>query len=60
MKSQKKKFDICENHLFRLKEMGGKLSRGDSRSKNDLKPPSSMNEGEKKFREKLEFLSQEN
>ena len=30
---------MCENHLFRLKEKGKKMSRGDSRSKNDLKPP---------------------
>ena len=36
------------------------MSRGDSMSKNDLKPPFSMNEGERKFREKLEFLSLKN
>ena len=38
-KTQKKKLNICENHLFRSKEKGKKMSRGDSRSKNDLKPP---------------------
>jgi len=27
-KTQKKKLDICENHLFRLKEKGEKISRG--------------------------------
>jgi len=39
-KTQKKKLDICENHLFRLKEKGEKRCRGTiSVSKNDLKPP---------------------
>jgi len=46
-KKNKKKLDICENHLFRLKEKEKKMSSGDSRSKNDLKPPSSMNTKEK-------------
>jgi len=35
----KEKFDICENHLFRLKEKRKKDVEGDIRSKNDLKPP---------------------
>jgi hypothetical protein len=38
-KTQKKKLDIYVNHLFRLREKGKKMYRGDSRSKNDLKPP---------------------
>jgi len=36
---KKKKLDICENHLFRLKEMGKKnMKMGDYRSKTDLNP----------------------
>jgi len=48
-KTQKRKLDICENHLFRSKEKGKKMSMGDFRSKNDKNHPSSMNEGERKF-----------
>ena len=36
-KTQKKTLDMSGNHLFKLKE-GEKMQRGDSRSKNDLKP----------------------
>jgi len=31
-KKNTKKLDVCENHLFRLKEKGKKMLRGDSRS----------------------------
>ncbi|KEH28397.1 hypothetical protein MTR_5g090845 [Medicago truncatula] len=38
-KNTKEKLDVCENHLFRLKERGKKMQRRDSRSKIDLKSP---------------------
>jgi len=45
---------MCENHLFKLKERGKKM--GDSRSTNDLKPPFSMNEEERKLRKNVKFI----
>jgi len=48
---------MCINHLFKLKERKKKCRGDNSMSKNDLKPPFSMNEGERKLRENVEFLS---
>lgn len=30
---------MCENHIFRTKERGKKMQKGDSYLKNDVKPP---------------------
>jgi len=38
-KKQKKKLDMCENHLFKLKEKGKKDVEGVILGQNDLKSP---------------------
>jgi len=51
---------MCENHLFRLKEKEKRCRGGDSRSKNDLKPPLFDKLIRKKIRENAKSLSLKN